>query len=63
MLRSFRLENCQAGWQQIMDGGGLGNRAGAEDRDRGFVNDTIDKDGTNDVVITVSSGRSFENEK
>ena len=46
-----------------MNGGGLGNRAGAEDRDRGFVNDTIDKDGTNDVVITVSSGRLFENEK
>ena len=46
-----------------MNGGGLGNRAGAGDREGGFGHDTVDKDdGTNDIVITVSSGTLLENE-
>ena len=42
-----------------MNGGGLGNRSG--DRDGGYSSDTIDKDDTNDVVITVSTG-TFQND-
>ena len=40
-----------------MNGGGLGNRSG----DGGYSSDTIDKDDTNDVVITVSTG-TFQND-
>ena len=40
-----------------MNGGGLGNRSG----DGGYSSDTIDKDDTNDVVITVSPG-TFQND-
>ena len=54
MLRRFKSYNCQVGQEQSMNGGG--SRAGG-DREGGFGNDIVGKDDTNDVVITVSSGK------